>query len=74
MSRIVNNFIENNGADIINSSRKFDEFLIQAPGINNEKHISLQTTFTDLGIAYLRFTGNKVEPNLANHIYLIAEI
>tara|TARA_B100000214_G_scaffold206914_1_gene150065 strand:+ start:3572 stop:4594 length:1023 start_codon:yes stop_codon:yes gene_type:complete len=73
MSRIVNNFIENNGADIINSSRKFDEFLIQAPGINNEKHISLQTTFTDLGIAYLRFTGNKVESNLANHIYLIAE-
>ena len=73
MSRIVNNFIESNGADIINSSRKFEELLIQESGINDEKYVSLQTTFTDLGIAYLRFTGNKVDSNLANHIYLIAQ-
>ena len=73
MSRIVNSFIDSNGADIIIVSRKFEELMNEITGDTVNNQIGLQTALTNVGIAYLRFTGNKVEINLANHIYLIAE-
>lgn len=70
--RLVHNFIDQQKSRVLNVSRYVGEYTSNNLSASAQTEVSTEEALTNVGIAYLRFTGNNADKSLAEIICGIA--
>ena len=73
-TRLVRNFIDQQKTRVLNVSRYARDCASENSSLSAQNDVSTGETLTNVGIAYLRFTGNNADKTLAEIICGIALI